>query len=599
MRSSKGIGAALVLASLALAAPAQAAVTSTTVGLPTMTGDAANDTIRISSAPGSGKLRHNLVGGAFNSPTDFDTLQAGDQELTNVAGTQLIIIGGDGDDVVEIGATPPATDRVDATISVDGGNNDDELNVYGLETADTVTLQAGSITGLTGAPVAFFPGTDRPQVFTNGGNDQVTAQAVTTTSVYGGGDNDTLALPDGTGVKKFHGETGTDTLDYSARTTAVTIGPPTQAYFVASLDGAQQVPPAVTARTGIGQLIYDMVANKFTYSLFLQGFAPADVSDSHIHSAPAGTNGSVIFPIGPGAGYTAVGPNLFKVDGPVSAPVPSDITEPVLRAGNLYFNVHNSAGGFPNGEIRGQIGLDQSNKYVRPSTSVTTGTVGVESVIGSSAGDTINGIPVAETIDGGPGADTIEGDDGNDTLTGGGGADTVRGGLGDDTLNGGDGVTDAELNCGGGTDVLNRDVAAVDPDSIISGCETVNPATAAPDTTAKVTDPAPKASGKKKIVLDTGSTATCPRDATSACTLTASATASVPASKKRRKLKLASLTLTINPGASQPVVLTASKKASKKFRAAGRVPVTFIIDLTAPGGQPASTSKTVKLKPPK
>ena len=75
--------------------------------------------------------------------------------------------------------------------------------------------------------------------------------------------------------------------------------------------------------------------------------------------------------------------------------------------------------------------------------------VGVEDVIGSSAGDEITGSGVAnqvfgrdgnDVLNGGGGMDTLSGNDGNDTLDGGADDDTLYGGDGSDTLTGGAGA---------------------------------------------------------------------------------------------------------------------------------------------------------------
>lgn len=59
---------------------------------------------------------------------------------------------------------------------------------------------------------------------------------------------------------------------------------------------------------------------------------------------------------------------------------------------------------------------------------------GIESLIGGTGADTLNGDALANYVNGGAGADTINGAGGNDYIIGGAGADTLQGGDGIDTL---------------------------------------------------------------------------------------------------------------------------------------------------------------------
>ena len=151
-------------------------------------------------------------------------------------------------------------------------------------------------------------------------------------------------------------------------------------------------------------------------------------------------------------------------------------------------NIHTAA--HPDGEIRGQLQLDPVNGYEAPATNVVEHMNGAESFVGGAAGDDVNGNFLANTIQGGGGADTLNGLDGNDTISGGLAGDTISGGPdpdvlmggdGDDTINSADGFTDTSIDCGAGTDTLNRDPASIDPDAVIVNCETVSPVTPPPD----------------------------------------------------------------------------------------------------------------------
>jgi hypothetical protein len=108
--------------------------------------------------------------------------------------------------------------------------------------------------------------------------------------------------------------------------------------FVASLSGAEEVPPHASAATGAGVFVFDPATRTISYQL---QHTVVGAIDGHIHQAPAGTNGAGIVPfvlVGQGASGSAV----LTVDEAAD-----------LLAGNLYANVDSPA--FPSGEIRGQL----------------------------------------------------------------------------------------------------------------------------------------------------------------------------------------------------------------------------------------------------
>jgi cysteine-rich repeat protein len=113
--------------------------------------------------------------------------------------------------------------------------------------------------------------------------------------------------------------------------------------FVATLDGAQQVPPVVTAATGSATFTLNP-DNSLTYSVTTSGLTG---TVAHLHRGALG----------------APGVDVIDLDGGPTAW--SGTTEPLavdkvalLRAGNLFINVHTAAN--PNGEIRGQLGFAPS-----------------------------------------------------------------------------------------------------------------------------------------------------------------------------------------------------------------------------------------------
>ncbi len=110
--------------------------------------------------------------------------------------------------------------------------------------------------------------------------------------------------------------------------------------FTATLDGLQEVPPNASTGEGVGILLFQANTREFTASLVTKGIVE---TVAHIHQAAPGIAGRVLFPLTKEAGS-----EVWSAKGTFSAE-----QEQALRAGNLYFNVHNDT--FPNGEIRGQI----------------------------------------------------------------------------------------------------------------------------------------------------------------------------------------------------------------------------------------------------
>jgi hypothetical protein len=132
----------------------------------------------------------------------------------------------------------------------------------------------------------------------------------------------------------------------------------TQTYSF-NLSGAQEVPANASPAAGSMQITIDDVAGliSYTFTAFnLQG----SFTMAHIHAAPAGANGPVVFDLVPPADYS--GPVTF---GPVVIPnswallgqnetIATGLAAAINAAPwNYYVNIHTSL--FPAGEIRGQL----------------------------------------------------------------------------------------------------------------------------------------------------------------------------------------------------------------------------------------------------
>jgi hypothetical protein len=114
---------------------------------------------------------------------------------------------------------------------------------------------------------------------------------------------------------------------------------PTDDLFVFHLSGDQEVPPLTTTERGGCMGRFDSGASELTL------VCTHDVIGGtimHIHRAPAGANGDIVFDLG-----SPVSPVVATWSGMT----PADVAD--LFAGNLYVNIHTS--GRPAGAIRGQI----------------------------------------------------------------------------------------------------------------------------------------------------------------------------------------------------------------------------------------------------
>lgn len=110
--------------------------------------------------------------------------------------------------------------------------------------------------------------------------------------------------------------------------------------FSAELNGSQETPPNTSPGAGIGLAIVNARTLNFSASVVSTGVAD---TVAHIHQAPPGVAGPVVFPLTKEAGRS-----VWNVQGTLT---PAQVA--TMRAGGFYFNVHSAT--FPEGEIRGQI----------------------------------------------------------------------------------------------------------------------------------------------------------------------------------------------------------------------------------------------------
>lgn len=112
--------------------------------------------------------------------------------------------------------------------------------------------------------------------------------------------------------------------------------------FLANLAGSDEVPPNASTKTGLGEVTLHGDGSNLHIDLTASGFASGAITASHIHQAPPGVNGPIVFGIS--------GPFNSRVAKDFS-PTPAQVSD--LIAGVYYVNIHSAT--FPGGEIRGQL----------------------------------------------------------------------------------------------------------------------------------------------------------------------------------------------------------------------------------------------------
>jgi hypothetical protein len=110
--------------------------------------------------------------------------------------------------------------------------------------------------------------------------------------------------------------------------------------FKATLNGASETPPNTSTATGDATLTYNKDTKIFTVVVHFSGLT---ATISHIHKAPVGVPGNVVF------GFTP------PITSPINytSPVLTTSQDSALNANLYYVNVHSAI--YPAGEIRGQL----------------------------------------------------------------------------------------------------------------------------------------------------------------------------------------------------------------------------------------------------
>ncbi len=118
--------------------------------------------------------------------------------------------------------------------------------------------------------------------------------------------------------------------------------------FTALLTGAGEVPPVVTAASGLAYMRLDAEMGHLSYSAVVTNIT--DVRAAHIHYGPVGKNGPVTIGL-----YSSSTDGVFDATHPIGGCARVGSKQIVdLLTGYSYVNIHTAAN--PGGEIRGQVG---------------------------------------------------------------------------------------------------------------------------------------------------------------------------------------------------------------------------------------------------
>jgi Ca2+-binding RTX toxin-like protein len=411
-------------------------------GNDTLSGGDGNDLIVWNNGDGSDTIDGNA---GTNTVQVNGSVDKGDAFLVAAAGARV--------NFQRTNLTPFALDiGTTQTLIVNGAGGDDTFTVGDL--TGVATLTALNLNGLDGNDT--FTGPNLPTTYTITGANRGTAASgpvaisfATTENLTGGTGNDTFAFADKATLSgKLDGGGGTNTLDYSAYTTGVSVN---LGADPAGLTGTFGLDPAAglltTTATGTATVInYNPATHKFDLTIATQNFDPATLGKIQLRMYQPNSPATTVdltglgTPTASGTGFTFTATGVTLPAGSVNEAAFVGGLDSILITSTTQANGFVSAPLFPSGAFA----ADTANARA----TGTGGIANIANVTGGSGDDGLVGNLNANVISGGPG---------NDILVGAGGGDTVSGGDGNDTLvwNEGDGSEKLDGDAGADTVVVN------------------------------------------------------------------------------------------------------------------------------------------------
>ena len=118
--------------------------------------------------------------------------------------------------------------------------------------------------------------------------------------------------------------------------------PATVVNFTSTINGESEVPSNASTANGSATAKFDKITKILSLTMTYGGLTATNM---HIHKAPVGVSGGVLFGIG--------GPAPYSYTINYTSPALSVGQEDSLMNNQFYLNIHTRA--FPGGEIRGQM----------------------------------------------------------------------------------------------------------------------------------------------------------------------------------------------------------------------------------------------------
>jgi Ca2+-binding RTX toxin-like protein len=471
-----------------------ASVTSGTVGISTISVDGsaiadASDSMNF-TATGitvTSGLQVSVLGGAGNdsivgsSNADTITGNAGNDSINGGSGADSIT-GGDGNDtingetgsdVITGGAGNDSITAGDGNDNLDGGVGSDSF-IFAANLASADTIGGGD-----GTDILSVSGGSADTAFTN-------ITSVETLTLTSGGATTTLGTAaQAAGIVTINGSTASEIitataytvgltfngLDSSGATDSVTLGSGDDVFVYAG-NLLLSSDDSLNGGAGTDTVRIDNSAGSVSISVDFAKFVNIEqivVFDSN--GSATSTAESINITLTAAAVTTgAIGISTILVDG-------SAITD---AADSMNFTAA--------GMVVATNGLKVSVLGGAGNDTIV-GSTAADTLTGNAGNDSINGGSGADSITGGDGNDTINGETGNDVITGGAGNDSITAAVGNDNLNGGDGSDtliiadnlsyEDTIAGGDGVDILSLSETVTDIDFLnVSGIETLTLASA-------------------------------------------------------------------------------------------------------------------------